>query len=84
MGVIIFIGIEEEGIPGFGIGKNKLFAVEYFGGRMGLCGPAGNRVRRPPPILVLFLLREFGLGKAFFGGSMQDIGWGIFVCFQGF
>ncbi len=79
---IIFIGIEEDSMSGFGVGNNWLCAVEYLGG--GLCGPAGCRVRRPPHILVLFLLREFGLGKAFLGGRMQDIEWGFFFCFQDF
>ncbi len=80
----MFTGIEKEGVSGFGVGNMELCGVEYFGGRIGLCGPAGCRVRRPPPILVLFLLREFGLGKAVFLGSVQDIGWGICCLLSGF
>ncbi len=80
----MFTCIKKEDASGLGVRNMELCAVEYFGGRIGLCGPAVCRVRRPPPILVLFLLREFGMGKAVFKGSMQDIGWGICCLISGF
>jgi hypothetical protein len=80
----MFTGIEKEGISGFGVGSKWLCAVEYFGGRMGLCGPARCRVRRPPPILVMFLLREFGLEKAFFEAVCRISGGVIFFAFRVF
>ncbi len=73
-------GLAGEVVTGFGVRDRKLGAVEYCGRGIGPCDPVVGILRRPLHALVLCLLREFGLGRAVFWGSMQDIGWGI-CCF---
>ncbi len=84
MGDVLFTGKEGGGMSGFGVGNSCLYAVDRFGGRVVLCGPAGCLVWRPPLVLVLFLLGGFGLGKALFGGNMLNIRWGISCLLAGF
>ncbi len=81
MGGVLFDVIEGEGMSVCGVGSSCWSAMECFGVRVVLCGPAGCRVRRPPSELVMFLLGGFGSGKALFGGSMLNIGWGISCLF---
>ncbi len=57
-------------------------AVEYIWWRV-LWAPAGCRVRRPPPVLVMFLLGVFWVGKSAVGGKVLGIVL-VFGCRVGF